>query len=250
MKQNKIYIYGKHALKEALLYAPHVLDRIFIAKGSGDRELQELIKNSGIKVSSLSLGKAPQSIKDREVHQGIIGRISIDKLVQPYEKYINKLEINEDTALLLLGEIEDPHNVGAIIRSAAAFGISGVLIPRHKQAPVTGTVVKVSAGMAFRVPLIEIGNINMVVRDLKDKGFWIYGLDGESKHSLSEETFNKPSVFILGNEARGIRQKTGELCDVLLSIQINPKCESLNVAASTAVTLFEWSSQHKNALKK
>ena len=212
--------------------------------------MQELIKHSGIKVSSLGLGKAPRSIKDREVHQGIIGCISIDKLVQSYEKYIYKLEINEDTALLLLGEIEDPQNVGAIIRSAAAFGISGVLIPQHKQAPVTGTVVKVSAGMAFRVPLIEIGNINMVVRDLKDKGFWIYGLEGESKHNLSEETFNKPSVFILGNEARGIRQTTGELCDMLLSIQINPKCESLNVAASTAVTLFEWSSQHKNALKK
>ncbi|MCH7883542.1 hypothetical protein IIA95_03975, partial [Patescibacteria group bacterium] len=79
MKQNKIYIYGKHALKEALLYAPHVLDRIFVTKGSGDRELQELIKHSGIKVSSLSLGKAPRSIKDREVHQGIIGCISIDK---------------------------------------------------------------------------------------------------------------------------------------------------------------------------
>ena len=250
MKQNKIYIYGKHALKEALLYAPHVLEWIFVTKGSGDKELQELIKHSGIKVSSLSFDKAPQSIKDREVHQGVVGCISIDKLVQPYDKYICELEINEDTALLLLGEIEDPHNVGAIIRSAAAFGISGVLIPRHKQAPVTGTVVKVSAGMAFRVPLIEIGNINMVVRDLKDKGFWMYGHEGESKHSLSEETFNKPSVFILGNEARGIRQKTGELCDMLLSIQINPKCESLNVAASTAVTLFEWSSQHKNALKK
>ena len=90
--------------------------------------MQELIKHSGIKVSSLGLGKAPRSIKDREVHQGIIGCISIDKLVQSYEKYIYKLEINEDTALLLLGEIEDPQNVGAIIRSAAAFGISGVLI--------------------------------------------------------------------------------------------------------------------------
>ena len=250
MKQNKIYIYGKHALKEALLYAPHVLEWIFVTKGSGDKELQELIKHSGITVSSLSFDKAPQSIKDREVHQGAVGCISIDKLMQSYEKYIYNLKINEDTALLLLGEIEDPQNVGAIIRSAAAFGISGVLIPQHRQAPITGTVVKVSAGMVFRVPLIEIGNINMVVRDLKDKGFWIYGLEGESKHSLSEETFNKPSVFILGNEARGIRQKTGELCDMLLSIQINPKCESLNVAASTAVTLFEWSSQHKNALKK
>ena len=157
--------------------------------------------------------------------------------------------ITDDTSLLILGELEDPHNVGAIIRSAAAFGVSGVLIPQHNQAPVTGAVVKVSAGMAFRVPIVSVGNINNTVRDLKDKGFWVYGLDGEAEQTVSGETYEKPSVFILGNEGRGIREKTREMCDILLSIPMNPQCESLNVAASTAVTLFAWSSQHPKALE-
>ena len=111
-------------------------------------------------------------------------------------------------------------------------------------------MIKVSAGMAFRVPLVEIGNVNMVIRDLKKAGFWIYGLDENAAQSVSDELYNKPTVFVLGNESQGIRKKTRELCDTLLSIPINPRCESLNVAASSAVVLFEWSSQHKDAIKK
>ena len=250
MKQNKIYIYGRHALMEALIHLPEAIDKVFLSKEVSDNDLKNTIRKAGIDISSLGSDKKVKKIVDSMAHQGVVGRVILSKIVKPYEDFIKTLEVNENTSLLLLGELEDPHNVGAIIRSAAAFGISGVLIPQHKQAPVTGTVIKVSAGMAFRVPLIEIGNINMVVRDLKDKGFWVYGLEGESKQSLSKEIFDKPSVFILGNEAKGIRQKTRELCDALLSVPINPKCESLNVAASTAATLYTWSSQHPKVLKE
>ena len=160
------------------------------------------------------------------------------------DEFAKGLKINNNTALVLLDEIQDPHNVGAIIRSAAAFGISGVLIPEHNQAPITGAVVKVSAGMAFRIPLVAIGNINNTIRDLKKRGFWVYGLDGSSKKSISGESFDAPTIFILGNEAKGIRQKTRELCDALVSIPIDSKCESLNVAASAAVALYAWSAKH------
>ena len=91
----------------------------------------------------------------------------------------------------LLGEIQDPQNVGAVIRSAAAFGVSGILIPDHNQAQVTGAVVKVSAGMAFRVPLVSIGNVNTVVRDLKERGFAVYGLAGEAKQIITKEAFER-----------------------------------------------------------
>jgi 23S rRNA (guanosine2251-2'-O)-methyltransferase len=246
MKQNKIYIYGKHALIEALAHAPRAIDRVFLAKENNDAMLREAIKKAGVTVSPLGSDKAPKSIKSSEPHQGIIGRLSLDDLVQPYEEYIRDLKTSSDIALVLLGEIEDPHNVGAIIRSAAAFGVSGVLIPERNQAPITGAVIKVSAGMAFRVPLVKIGNINNVIRNLKDRGFWVYGLNKEARQTVSGERFDKPSVFILGNESKGIRQKTSELCDTLLSIPISPRCESLNVAASAAVTLFVWSSRHKN----
>lgn len=250
MKQKKIYIYGKHALMEALSHAPQVLDRIFLAKGQIDADLQDAIKKAGVIVSSLGSDKTSKKISDSATHQGIIGRVSLDKLMRPYKEFISDLKIDSDTALVILGEVEDPHNVGAVIRSAAAFGISGVLIPKHNQAPVTGAVVKVSAGMAFRVPIIGIDNVNTVIRDLKKAGFWIYGLDGSAKQTISEESYDKPTVFILGNESKGIRQKTLELCDTLISVPINPKCESLNVAASTAVALFTWSAQHPKSLKK
>ncbi len=250
MKQSKVYIYGKHALMEALTHAPQVLDRVFLAKENArDEALSDAIRKAGVTVSGLGSDKTSKGLAESAAHQGIIGRVSLGKLVISYDDFIKDLEITPDTSLLILGEVEDPHNVGAIIRSAAAFGVSGVLMPQHNQAPITGTVVKVSAGMAFRVPLVEIGNVNNVVRDLKDRGFWMYGLAGEADATVTEEEFSKPTVFILGNEAKGIRQKTRELCDTLISIPMNPHCESLNVAASTAVALYAWSTQHEGALK-
>lgn len=102
--------------------------------------------------------------------------------------------MTKDTALVILGELQDPHNVGAIIRSAAAFGVSAILMPEHNQAPVTGTVVKVSAGMAFRIPLVTVPNVNSAIRDLKERGFWVYGLDGEAKQTLPKEQFDAPAL--------------------------------------------------------
>ncbi len=166
-----------------------------------------------------------------------------------YEEFVENLKITKDTAVVVLGEVQDPQNVGAIIRTCAAFGIAGVLIPDRRNAQVNATVIKVSAGMAFQVPLVTIGNVNEAIRDLKKRGFWTYGLDGSAKQSIHDENFEAPSAFILGNEANGIRQKTFENCDIPLVIPMAPKCESLNVAASAAVALYAWSTKHRNALK-
>ena len=110
-------------------------------------------------------------------------------------------------------------------------------------------VVKVSAGMAFRIPLVSVGNVNTTIRDLKEQGFWIYGLAGEAEKGLSDERFDAPAVFVLGNESKGIREKTLEHCDILLSIPTDPRCESLYAAASAAVALYAWSTQHPQALQ-
>ena len=165
-----------------------------------------------------------------------------------YKTFKQTLKNDPTTALLVLGEVQDPHNVGAVIRSAAAFGLAGILIPPHNQAPVTGTVVKVSAGMAFRIPLVTIPNVNTVLRDLQADGFWVYGLEGAGTTTTITEKYSRPSVFVLGNEGEGLREKTKELCDELLSIPIHPRCESLNAAAATAVVLAGWSAQHGDAL--
>jgi 23S rRNA (guanosine2251-2'-O)-methyltransferase len=144
--------------------------------------------------------------------------------------------------------VQDPHNVGAVIRSAAGFGLTSVLIPKHRQAGVTGTVVKVSAGMAFKIPLVEVANVNRAIEDLKEIGFFVYGLDGGGDSALTTEKFTKASVFVLGNEGEGMRQKTREHCDIILSIPTHARCESLNASASAAVVFYAWSAQHAAAL--
>ncbi len=248
MKQDKIYIYGKHALTEALKNSPQSIKKVFLAS-EDDKALISLLAKHNISYGKLGKGELAGDVSDGATHQGVIGLISLDRLVVSYEEFIRTLPITKDTCLVIMGELQDPHNVGAVIRSAAAFGVSGVLMPEHNQAPISGAVVKVSAGMAFRVPLVRIGNINTVIRDLKDRGFWIYGLDGEAKISIVDEQFDAPTAFILGNEAKGIREKTAELCDIMLSIPMHPQCESMNVASSTSVALYAWSAKHPDSLK-
>lgn len=250
MKSDKVFIYGRHAVTEALMHAPHTLRKIYLATHIDDVDLKDLISKAKIPLGVLKQGGELRDITGTASHQGVIGQLSTDKLLCSYGEFVGNLSITPDTALVLLDELQDPQNVGAIIRSAAAFGVAGILIPEHNQAGITGAVVKVSAGMAFKIPLISIGNVNQTLRDLKERGFWIYGLDERGDHPLPKETFDAPAVFVLGNESKGIRQKTNELCDVLLSIDISPQCESLNVAASAAVTLYAWSLQHKVALAK
>lgn len=248
MSENQTYIFGKQAVTEALTHAPLCVLRVFLAPLFHDNDLHKLIRKRGIKMGKFTPSTMPKEIALGAVHQGIIAQISLGKLVRSYNEFINGITTTANTALVLLGEIQDPQNVGGIVRSAAAFGISGVLIPEHNQASITGAVVKVSAGMVFNVPLIAIGNVNNTIRDLKDRGFWIYGLEGESDKSITAETFDAPAVFILGNEAKGIRMKTRELCDILLKIPMRSECESLNVAASSAVALYAWSAQHQGVL--
>lgn len=244
MNSPKTYIYGRHALVEALSSAPRSIEKVFISPEFADEELSKLLRESGVKSVVTSSKVSSREIDQRDLRYGIIALVSPKGLIQPFKSFLEKLSPTPDTCLVLLDELEDPQNVGAIIRSAAAFGVSGVLIPEHNQAQITGAVIKVSAGMAFRIPLVGISNVNSSIRDLKDKGFWVYGLAGEAKNRLGDEKFDAPSLFVFGNEGKGIREKTRELCDVLLSIPMNPRCESLNVAASAAVALYEWSRRH------
>jgi 23S rRNA (guanosine2251-2'-O)-methyltransferase len=247
MKSDKVYIYGKHALREAVAHAPGALKKVYLAPTFDDRELLKHIDAKRIPRAILKQGGEIKDIAAEATHQGVIGVLSAATLMQSYDSFIESLRITPETALVVLGELQDPQNVGAIIRSSAAFGISGILIPEHNQAPITGAVVKVSAGMAFRIPLISIGNVNQTLRDLKERGFWVYGLDAKGTQPLSKEKFEAPTVFVLGNEGTGLREKTGDLCDVRLSIPMSAACESLNVAASAAVVFYAWSNARPRA---
>lgn len=250
MKQQVDYIFGKHAVRELLQERPDVVVEIHASADFSDESILNLVEKENKVLKVLNLKNPPRGISSNAAHQGIVAGIHAEKLTVPYKEFIEQLKITNDTGLLILGEVQDPHNVGAVIRSAAAFGIKGVLIPPHNQAPITGTVVKVSVGMAFRIPLVTISNVNATLRDLQERGMWVYGLEGEGTVSTTTETYPKPSAFVLGNEGSGLRAKTKEACDDLISIPIHSQCESLNAAAATAVVLSSWSAQHPNALNQ
>lgn len=248
MSHDIAYIFGKHAVSEALRFRPDVVTEIHLETGCSDEALLAALKKSSVPPKVLSGRRLPGGLRPDAVHQGVIAGIAVDRLMVDYRDFVTALQPTAQTSVLVLGEVQDPHNVGAVIRSAAAFGVAGVLIPPHNQSPVTGTVVKVSAGMAFRIPLVHIRNVNATLSDLKKRGFWTYGLAGEGAVSLYEESFTKPAAFVLGNEGAGLRQKTREACDTLVSIPMHPRCESLNAAASAAVVMAEWSRQQPGGL--
>lgn len=234
---------------EALISSPQVVKKVFLSEEVEDKELRSLLRKLSIPTSPMRNKEADRMVGFDTTHQGIIAVADTSALLISFDDFISNINPTEETMLVLLAELTDPHNVGAIIRSAAAFGASGVLMPVHNQAPITGAVVKSSAGMAFRVPLVTIGNINYTLDYLRKNGFKTYALAMDGKHSINEEKFDSPSVFVVGNEGKGIREKTFEKCDVSLRIPMDPRCESLNASVSAAVVLYEWSRSHPKALR-
>ncbi|MGH7175131.1 MAG: 23S rRNA (guanosine(2251)-2'-O)-methyltransferase RlmB, partial [Minisyncoccia bacterium] len=228
-KREKIYIYGRHALMEALGGAPQAIRKVFLARDNRDKELRDLLAKSKIPTAELSQGEGREIVGKDAVHQGVIALMDPSALMISFDDFLATLPAapSAQIAVAICAEVQDPGNVGAIIRSAAAFGLSAVLLPEHNQAPVTGAVVKSSAGMAFRIPLVAIGNVNHALEVLKKKGFWTYGLDMAGA-PLASESFEKSAVFVIGNEGGGIRQKTLAHCDIMLAIPMHPRTESLN----------------------
>lgn len=247
MSKELTYIYGTHAVNEALRKRADVVSVVYAKEELLTDPKFRASAERAARVLPLDEKRLPHGISRDAAHQGVIAGIDHDALLVSYKDFLKDVAPAADTAYVVLGEVHDPHNVGAIIRSAAAFGAAAVLIPEHRQAPVTGTVIKVSAGMAFSIPLVSLTNVNRALMDLKDRGCWVYGLDSEGDTALTAEQFTKPSVFVVGNEGTGMRQKTREHCDTVLSIPMHPRAESLNASVSAAVTLYAWSAQHQGA---
>lgn len=239
-ERDSVFIYGRHAVLEAVEKRPEIILRLFVRLDIiNDSKTKNILE--GFEVETFQGSQVPRGVDRNATHQGWIAEIDATKLLTPFKKFKSELTDTAGGAIVVLGEIQDPHNVGAIIRSAAAFGCRAVLVPEHRGCPISGTVIKTSVGTAFTMPLVSVTNINNALRDLKDLGYWVYGLDGDGDVSLHEEQFTKPPVFVVGNEATGMRAKTHEVCDTILSIPMSEKAESLNASVSAAVVLYQWS---------
>ena len=245
---NATYLYGKNPLKEALHASKrtgvHLLEELYLTKSAeADPKLMSLVQSNKVPYSIVTNSEIENLVGRETVHQGVLAKLSHKSLYSTLEEVLIKVVSKERPLFVLLDELEDPHNVGAIIRSAVAFGVDAILMPEHNQTQITGTVIKASAGTIFSIPIVRIGNINTTLITLKEKGFWMYGLTGNGDTSLTKTTFDSPTVIVVGSEGEGIAKKTLEHCDFKLSIPIDPLCESLNASNAVAVTLYEWKKQ-------
>jgi 23S rRNA (guanosine2251-2'-O)-methyltransferase len=246
--KEEIYIYGKHPVTEALKASggTRAIRELYITKQrEGEPDFMSAVQSSNIKYHKVTEEEIESKVGRGAVHQGVCALVDTAGLYISLEEYLSA-EKKENPCLVLLDELEDPHNVGAIVRSAVAFGASGILLPTHGQVHVTGTVAKTSAGTIFSIPLIKIGNVNTTLREMKEKGYWTYALTGSGDTSLHQAQFDSPTIIIIGSEGKGVREKTEELSDFKLSIPISEKCESLNASNAVAVTLYEWARQQSN----
>lgn len=165
-------------------------------------------------------------------HQGVM--IEVDSY-----NYKSINDVKDATRLILLDKIEDPHNLGAIIRSAESFGFDAVIIPERRSAKVTATVYKTSAGAINNIDLVMVTNLNKTIEKLKENGFWVYGLAGEATNKLSETDLSGKVALVVGNEAEGISRLTREKCDSLVKIPMIGKVNSLNASVASAIAMYE-----------
>lgn len=247
----KFYLYGKNPLKEAVLAKNRGQDfpitKLFLTKSTIENpEIMSIVQSNYLEYEIITSAEIENIVGKEAVHQGIFAHIDPKSLYTDLDLIIGKVDSsNKNAVFLLLDELQDPHNVGAIIRSAVAFGVDAILLPEYDQVQITSTVIKASSGMNFAIPIVKIGNINTTLIKLKEMKFWVYGLTEKGDTLLPKSKFDTNSIIVIGNESSGIRMKTLELCDFKVKIETSDLCESLNASNAVAITLYEWSNQQK-----
>lgn len=154
-------------------------------------------------------------------------------------KYGSLDDVKDSERLILLDKIEDPHNLGAIIRSAESFGFDGVIIPERRSAKVSPTVYKTSAGAINNIKIVMVKNLNRAMEELKDQGFWIYGLAGEAESSIDQTDLKGKVALVVGNEGDGLSRMVREHCDMLVKIPMQGLVNSLNASVASAISMYE-----------
>ncbi len=239
-----LWLYGVHPVLAALANPRRRAKRLLLtseAVGRHEAELKPLLTGRGDGLVPERAGPEDFAalLPEGAVHQGLA--LEAAPLDQPdLETLLADLPDAEASALLVvLDQVTDPHNVGAILRSAAAFGAAGVLAPRHHAAPETGTLAKSASGALEHVPYLEVGNLARALERLKDSGFWILGLAEEAGAALAETRSDGRLALVLGAEGRGLRRLTREHCDQTVRLPTQGPIGQLNVSNAAAVALYE-----------
>ena len=240
-EKHEFYIYGRNPIIDKLTRNADEVSKVYIKEGTNDsqiKHIQHLCSETKVPVSFVPGRKLSEMVGRGVNDQGVVALTS-PVAYSDFEDWRKETDPTTNPVILALSEIEDPGNFGAIMRSAAASGVDAILIPKHRQVPITPAVIKTSAGTAGIVPLVRVGNLNQCISELKDSGFWVAGLDSTAESPIWNHDFKRPLVLILGSEGKGIREATLKLCDLRLKIPMMNQIDSLNVAATAAVILFE-----------
>ncbi len=248
-RSDNIFIYGRNPIVEALSHRPSEVEKIFLRNNlqlNTVEELQKMATKHSIPVSKVPQQKI-QRLVGRVNDQGIVALLSKIKYTDYFE-WIQNIDISSAPAVLLLDGIEDPYNFGAILRTASAAGMSAVIVPTQKQAPVNAAVFKTSAGTAGRIPIIRVHDVNQGIKDLRNTGFEIVALHGNAASDLWEVDMSTPTAFLIGNEGNGLDQKIIQKSTKSIRIPMQNQVESLNASVSAGLVCYEWM-RRKNELK-
>jgi 23S rRNA (guanosine2251-2'-O)-methyltransferase len=238
---------GIHPVAEALRTG-HPLERVLVAQGAAGPRLQEIIdlaRRASVPVR-FEVRSALDRLAGTAAHQGVVA-------MGAARRYADLDAVMGAEMLVVLDGVEDPHNLGAIVRTAHASGAGAVIIPERRAAGLTDVVGKAAAGALEHIPIVRVTNINRALESMKERGYWIYGLDESGPDDYDRVEFARPSAIVLGGEGKGLHEQVRKHCDVLLRIPVAGNISSLNVSVAAGVVLFEWKRKmraHRGATEK
>jgi 23S rRNA (guanosine2251-2'-O)-methyltransferase len=238
-------IAGRNPVREALERGERSIEKVMLARGVTGRaesEIRRAAKAAGVPVQVVPQQRLEQMAPGVN-HQGVVAVASaidyadFDAMLAMVATSVEEVQ-RRKPVLVALDEIEDPHNFGAILRSAVAAGAAGVVVPERRQAPLSPAAVKASAGTADRIPVARVTNLADALVQCKERGYWVAGLDAEGDSSVWEADWDRPVVLVVGSEGRGMRPRVRDMCDFLVAIPMRGPAESLNASVAAGVTLF------------
>ena len=231
---------GRNALQEALK-SGRTIDKVFIAAGDTDRGLQRLAaqaKDAGAVVVPVDRRKL-DAMSTTRAHQGIIALAAAHTYCTIDDLLEEAASRGENPLLVICDELSDPHNLGAIMRSAECAGAHGVIIPKRRSVGLTATVAKASAGAVEYMKVARVTNISSTIQELKEKGVWIFGTAAEGSIPMYDADLTGPTAIVIGNEGDGMSQLVRKNCDVMVHIPMKGRISSLNASAAASILLYE-----------
>lgn len=237
--QDEIWIWGRHPVLEALRAgtATEVLIASGLAASHVLRDIRALARRHQIPLRDVPMADLQRQFP-REVTQGVAARTAAPAEVS-LEALVREIRTGRTTFALALDQVQDPHNLGALLRTAIASGVEAVLLPERRSAPLSGTTAKASAGTMSQARIVRAGNLVRALSALRDAGLWVVGLDADGDTSLFAADLTVPLILVVGGEQKGLRRLTRQRCDILASLPLVGAVDSLNASVAGSVAMYE-----------